>query len=144
MNNILVLTANGGQATVFGADSPTSALTELKSFDNPLGRADAQDINTDSPGRVRDGLGSANTLSVEVGPQEKEQVRFAKRLAEHLESERQSNSFDRLIVVAGPQFLGMLRDKFSTPLSDLVTVEMDKDYTSLRADELRKRLPELL
>jgi protein required for attachment to host cells len=144
MSNILVLTANGGQATVFGADSPNSALTELKSFDNPLGRADAQDINTDSPGRLRDGLGSANTLSVEVGPQEKEQVRFAKLLAEHLESERQNHAFDRLIIVASPQFLGMLRDKFSTPLSDMVSVEMDKDYTSLRADELRKRLPDLL
>jgi len=145
MSKVLILTANGGRAALFTADSPIAPLAEFETFDNPAGRAQDHEFNTDSPGRTGEGMGTArHAMTAEVEPQEHEQIRFAKELATRLEHERQSNSFDRLIVCAAPKFLGMLRANFNTPLSALITVEMDKDYTALRADELRKRLPEFI
>ncbi len=143
--SILVLTANGGKAKLYSAHSPTAALAEIETFDNPGGRAKDHDMKSDSPGRSREGGGTAkHAMTSEIEPQEEEQIRFAKRLAERLENERQDHSFDRLVVVAGPKFLGLLRDHFGAPLRDLITVEMDKDYTAMRADELRTHLPEFL
>jgi len=52
--SILVLTANGGKATLYRATSPTSALDEVETFDNPGGRAKDHDFNSDSPGRSRE------------------------------------------------------------------------------------------
>ena len=72
------------------------------------------------------------------------ETRFAKLIADRLEQGRINNEFERLVVVAAPAFLGHLRANFSAPLSALVTLEIDKNYTGLRPDELRARLTERL
>jgi len=83
-------------------------------------------------------------MEVAVDPKEQEQIRFAKLIADRLEKGRVDNDFERLVVVAAPAFLGQLRANFGAPLSSLVSLEMDKDYTALQAGDLRARLPERL
>ena len=63
---------------------------------------------------------------------------------DRLEQGRVENAFERLVVVAAPTFLGLLRAHFNAPLSSLLSLEIDKDYTALRPEELRTRLPERL
>ena len=83
-------------------------------------------------------------MAVDVSPKEQEQIRFAKSIVDRLETGRVENAFERLIVVASPEFLGQLRVNFSTSLKSLLSLEIDKDYVSLRAEELRARLPDRL
>jgi protein required for attachment to host cells len=50
----------------------------------------------------------------------------------------------QLLEVAAFSILGLLRANLGAPLQSLVSLEVDKDLTALRADELRARLPERL
>jgi protein required for attachment to host cells len=145
MSKIWILTANSGNATLFTADSPTAPLTELAAFDNPEARAKQMDLASDRPGRSFDSHGEGrHAMEVQVEPKKQEQIRFAKLIADRLEQGRVDNAFERLVVVAAPMFLGLLRANFGAPLGALVSLEMDKDYTALRPEELRTRLPERL
>ncbi|WP_293005169.1 host attachment protein [Nitrosomonas sp.] len=145
MTKIWILIANSGNATLFTADSPTASLTELMTFDNPDARVKQMELSSDRPGRSFDSHGEGrHAMATEVEPKEQEQIRFAKLIVDRLEQGRVENAFERLVVVAAPAFLGLLRTNFNAPLSSLLSLEIDKDYTSLRPDELRARLPERL
>jgi protein required for attachment to host cells len=145
MTKLWVLAANSSRATIFTADSPIAPLTELESFDNPDARAKQSDLVTDRPGRTFDSVGAGrHAKAVEVEPKEQEQIRFAKAIADRLEQGRVANAFERVVLVAAPAFLGHLRGKLSAPLGALVSLELDKDYTALRPEELRARLPQRL
>lgn len=145
MTKIWILAANSGNATLFAADSPTAPLTELETFDNPEARAKQMTLTSDRPGRSFDSQGDGrHAMAVEVEPKEQEQIRFAKLIADRLERGRADNAFERLVVVAAPAFLGQLRANFGAPLSSMVSLEIDKDYTALRPDALRAQLPERL
>ncbi|MBY0498948.1 MAG: host attachment protein [Nitrosomonas sp.] len=143
MIKIWVLVANSGNATLFTADSPTASLTELMNFDNPSARIKQMELSSDRPGRSFDSHGEGrHAMAVEVEPKEQEQIRFAKLIVDRLEQGRVENAFERLVVVAAPAFLGLLRANFNAPLSSLLSLEIDKDYTALQPEELRTRLPE--
>lgn len=145
MAKLWVLAANSSRATIFAADSATAPLAELESFANPDARAKQSDLTTDRPGRTFDSVGGGrHAKAPEVEPKEQEQIRFAKTIAERLERGRVDNAFERVVLVAAPAFLGHLRDKLGAPLAALVSLELDKDYTALRPEQLRARLPERL
>lgn len=145
MSKIWILAANSSNATLFTADSPMAPLVELAAFDNPDARVKQMDLISDRPGRSFDSHGEGrHAMEVKVDPKEQEQIRFAKLITERLEQGRIENAFERLILIAAPMFLGLLRANFSAPLSTLVSLEMNKDYTSLPPQELRARLPERL
>lgn len=145
MSKIWILAANSGNATLFTADSPTAPLTEFATFDNREARAKQMDLVSDRPGRSFDSHGEGrHAMEVEVDPKKQEQIRFARLIADRLEQGRVENAFGRLVLVVAPMFLGLLRANFSAPLNALVSLEIDKDYTALRPEELRARLPEQL
>lgn len=143
MTKTWILSANSGNATIFTADSPTAPLVELETFDNPDVRMKLMELTSDRPGRSFDSRGEGrHAMEVKVDPKEQEQIRFAKLLVDRLEQGRVANEFGRLVVIAAPAFLGLLRENFNTSLNELLALEINKDFTSLRAEELRARLPE--
>jgi protein required for attachment to host cells len=145
MPSIWVLAANGARATIYSADSPLAPLVEVASLQHPEARMKEMELTTDRPGRTFDSFGKGrHAKSSEVGPKQTEEIRFAHEVASRLEQGRVEHSFERLVVVAAPAFLGHLRDSMSAPLASAVSLEIDKDYTALRADELRSHLPERL
>lgn len=142
MATIWVMTANAATATIFTAELPTGPLVEFETFDNPDARAKQMDLASDRPGRSFDSKGEGrHAMEVEVDPKQQVQVRFAKLLADRLEQGRVDHGYERLLLVAAPAFLGLLRPNLGAPLKSLISMELDKDYTSLRPDELRARLP---
>ncbi len=145
MTTIWILSANSSRAALFSTDSPTAPLTQLTEFDNPDARAKSSDLGADRPGRTYDRQGAGrHAMEFELDPQKREQLRFAKTLADTLEKGRVDNAYERLVLVASPSFLGMLRDELAAPLQSMVSLEVDKDYCALRPEELRARLPERL
>ena len=145
MSTIWVLNANSSRAALFSADSPIAPLKPLAEFDNPDARAKQSDLASDRPGRTFDRRGAGrHAMELELDPKEREQLRFAKTIAEELEKGRLKHAFERLVLVAAPAFLGMLREDLGAPLRALVSLEVDKDYSTLRPEELRARLPERL
>jgi len=145
MADIWILSANSGRAAILKADSPTAPLVQIEALVNPAARVKQLDLASDRAGRTFDSMGMGrHAKAVEVDPKQEEQIRFAKLLADRLEAGRVHGEFDRLAVVATPAFLGHLRDSMGAPLRSVVFLEIDKDYTALRNEELRARLPERL
>jgi len=143
--NIWILSANSATATFYTAESPTKPLVKQMTLENPEARAKQSELTSARPGRSFDSQGEGrHAMGSEVDPKAQERIRFAKELAAQLEKERVENHMKRLVLVAAPAFLGLLRAELSTPLKALVSLELDKDYTFCKPDELRSHLPKRL
>jgi len=66
---------------------------------------------------------------------------FARHLVGELETARQSGTFQKLVLVAPPKFLGQLRAELQAPLQACVVNSVDKDYTRMADDEVAKHVP---
>jgi protein required for attachment to host cells len=97
---------------------------------NAEGRMADQDFVSDKPGRTVDGVRvQRHTLDPSVDPKERAAMQFARELADKLEAEHREKKFSRLIVVAAPHFLGLLRSQMSDALAGAVVHEVAKDLT---------------
>jgi len=143
--SIWVLVADKSRARVFAAASATGALEEKAVFVNPENRVPERELVTDRPGRAHSSVGGQRSgMSGEVDARTHEAEMFAKEVAGHLAKARGRGEFDRLVLVAAPAFLGMLRPKLDAQVRACVSVSLDKDLTHLNAGELRGHLPQRL
>lgn len=119
-------------------------LTEQADFVHPESQLAQQDTETDRPGRFKAKGSALHSGEAEKDFKHQTAEHFARELVDYLEKARQENQFDRLILIAAPLFLGVLRTTLTAPLRQLVAMELDKDYTKLKPEEIRKHLPEQL
>jgi protein required for attachment to host cells len=141
MAAIWVLSADGGRAKILTADTAIGGLTELETFVDPGVRVRQMELKTDRPGQTASSAGGRpRAMAVEVEPKKQERIRFAKMIAERLERARVANAFERLVLVGAPAFLGLLRESMGAALRSQVSLEVNKDYVTLRPRELRSRL----
>jgi protein required for attachment to host cells len=93
---------------------------------------------------LADGLHAARRLEHhgtggERSPHKHEAQLFARQIAAELEHERQG--FDRLVLVAGPEMLGLLRAALSDSLRARVSAEVDKDLEGQPSSAVLEHLP---
>lgn len=138
-----ILVADSVRARIFSADSPTGGLNELTTLANPEGRLHEQDLVSDRPGRSFDSRGHGRSgMSEQISAKEQENIRFATRVAEHLENNRKQGSFRKLILVAAPEFLGQLSARLSDATQGLVALRVNKNLAHLSVQEIRAHLPQ--
>jgi protein required for attachment to host cells len=77
-------------------------------------------------------------------PHQVEARKFAQEVVTFLDEAHNAGRFDKLCVVASPEFMGLLREKLATRMGKVETVEVTKDYTRDSAQQLRERLAEQL
>ncbi|MEW4531237.1 host attachment protein [Maioricimonas sp. JC845] len=136
-----VLVADRGRAQILAADLPDAARLEIvETLVHPASTVHARDIETDGPGSFQDRGGQSHAGDPETDFRHQTAQQFAGQIVERLEKGRLTNAFGKLIVVAPPLFLGVLRDKLPAPLSQLVAHEIGKDLTRQSERELRDRL----
>jgi protein required for attachment to host cells len=141
-----VLVADKSRARIFSKNG-RSPFREEEGFIHPESRMHEQQLTSDLPGSDgggSNGGGQRHGKGPRVSPKRHEAQVFCKQVADHLEAARAEQRFQRLLVVAPPAFLGLLREQFSPPLGALVTREVNKNLVHLKADELREQLPVLL
>jgi len=139
-----IIVADSSHARIFTAESPSSALEEIEGFTNGESRLQDRELTTDLPGRIKSADGSGHALEQATDPKKHEADKFAHLLAKHLETAHNANQFTRLLIVAEPSFLGLLRNCLSEPIKKQVCFELDKNITRQNAEEIRKHLPEYL
>jgi len=143
--SIWVVVADSAKARVLAAEKRGAKLSEVHTLEHGEGRLREHDMTSDRPGRAFDSVGAGrHAMSSQVSPKKQEAIKFAKQVADYLESGRNSNSFDRLYVMAAPEFLGHLRDHFSDPLTQLVIASIDKNYVDEGVDVIQAQLPDFL
>ncbi len=142
---IWIVTANASRARIWAAETPAAPLHLVRELEAPEARMHERELTSDLPGRAFDSMGQGrHAMEQEVGPKQAAAQRFARQLTETLAAGARRPGFDKLYLLAAPSFLGLLREQARDKLNGCEVVEMDRDYTSLDGEELRKRLPEYL
>ena len=144
-----IVSANAGHAIIFSQAHANEQLERVEDLDNPPARMRDRDIETDDLGNRS---ASKSNHSVGIGPttpsgyqphqtpEQHEAENFARRVAGYLSKAHAEGRFERLCLVATPQFLGELRGVLDKNLQRVVRAEIDKDYTHADPRELRERL----
>ncbi|MBI5136251.1 MAG: host attachment protein [Nitrospirae bacterium] len=136
-----VLVADSSRARIFSKNG-RGPLKEEAGFIHPEGRLHEQELTSDLPGSASGHIGGErHGVGQRVPPKRHEAITFSKQVTNHLETARAQGQFHKLMVVAPPAFLGMLREQFSHALAHLVSQEINKNLVQLDADILMQHLP---
>lgn len=137
-----ILTANRTGARILDAQGGT--LTLLETIDNEQGRLRNRDIDSDRHGRTFDRAASGrHAFSTEEAPTERIAKAFARGLADKLRQARLTGQFERLVLVAEPHFLGLMREALDVATERAVIASVAKDLAEVPVDRLAAHLPEL-
>lgn len=145
MKKYWIVVANNAQARFFEEGGRAGSLEEFANLDHPEGRMKAQDLDADRPGRSFESAGALrHGMTREVDAKKQHVLGFARELARRLDDARRKGELQRLILVAAPEFLGMVRQELSPETAALLEQSFDLDLCTLRPDQIRSHLPEKL
>jgi protein required for attachment to host cells len=150
--NVRIVVADERQASFYDAVTPKSPLTERASLRNERSGKRDIELETDRPGRrfggasgSRHGVGGVeghhHGVTGEKSTVLHELTLFAKEVARKIETDRARNEFDRLVLMAGPKMLGLLRQSLSSPTQSMLAGEISKDILRQGPDVILKAVP---
>jgi len=135
-----ILLADAASARLYVSGERPGDWTLLRELEHPESRMRPSELLSDKPGRVKQSTGSRAALEPPTPRRKVEAERFARELAQVLDEGAVSGACERLVLVAPPAFLGVLRDKLSSRVAARVSDVIEKDYLHLDQPTLKKRL----
>ena len=140
-----ILVAHESGARLFENSGPGKGLHLRKTIEHPEGRTRDGDVDADRPGRSYGKVGSVrHAMSRERSPHDQAVAAFARELADMLKDGRTSDAYKRLVLVASPRFLGVLRGVIDGPTSALVVGSLDKDLAAHDEKQLAQQLGDII
>ena len=141
MKKTWVVAAESGRARIFLLENRVAPLKEIDELSNPVARAHERDLTSDRPGRAFDSAGQGrHSMEPQVEPKQQEAIAFAKKINERLEQGRTKGDFEELILIAPPEFLGILRHNINGNTAKHVTKTIAKHLVQKDETEIRKYL----
>jgi protein required for attachment to host cells len=143
--------AHHGSAYVIVADSARARilrrsgqglgpqLLELERLERPNAHRHARDLTTDQTGRLNSAAFHAQSgpritarhgADSDYDPRTTEVQRFARQLATRLARMARTERIERLVLIAEPRFLGMLRGELPETIRELITREVSRNLTT--------------
>ena len=147
MDSTWIVVAHEAGARFFENLGRGTGLELVEEVEHPDGRARDRDMASDRPGRSfrkNSADPSRASMSQSEGPHDRAVADFARALADKLKDARVQNQNKRLVLVAPPRFLGLLRSSLDGPTAQLVMVSLDKDLAASKTNELVERLSKLI
>lgn len=146
---VRIVVADRGQVRFYDAERPDSKLQLVSETTDPEAHLRDRDYKSDRPGRVFDhapgggrrGAVAHHATGGERTPRRHEAELFARRIVDELEKARREDGFDRLVLMAAPEFLGDLREVMPKSLSDVIALEIGKDLVHQDERSIREHLP---
>lgn len=141
MTTTWILTANRSSASLFESDWPGKSMRRIQDVPHPQGREQNSDIDTDKPGRSFDSFGQGrHAMSTGQEPVEHIAQQFALDLAEVLNKGRVVHAYDKLVLMAEPKFLGVLRAALDKHTAALVVQTVHKELPNVKEEDLAEYL----
>jgi len=107
---------------------------------HPESRAKEMDLVSDKPGRVQQSAGGRAAMEPPTPRKKVESEKFARQIAKTLYDATVRNSFEQLVLVTPPEFLGLLRSLLQEQVERRIVATVEKDYLHLDSPEVRSRL----
>ncbi|MBI3182596.1 MAG: host attachment protein [Myxococcales bacterium] len=138
-----IVVADAATARLFESRRAGARWQLLKELSNPEGRAKSRDFLSEPTGGLQKEEGSTFRGAMQpLSIKKVEAQRFARLLAEALDKGLAENRYERLVLVAAPEFLGMLREALPPPVAKRVLSDIAKDFSHADARELERRVGE--
>lgn len=145
METTWIILADRSGARIFAHAGRGTGLKSVEDIAHPEGRLRNRDIDASEPGRSFDSMGHhRHAMSPEQSATERETERFAKLLAQHLEQGRTQHRFQKLVLVAEPGLLGILREKLEPATRALVSGSLARDLMHMPEQDLPAHLADVL
>jgi protein required for attachment to host cells len=145
MNSTWIVVAESARARIFAVSDIGGKLREVADLSHPESRLHARELSSDLPGRAFDSHGEGrHGMEQATDLKDQEAHTFAVEIARHVDRNRLDGSFDALILVAPPKFLGRLRSELSKACKDAVIGELGKNLVEADEKTLERQLSELL
>jgi protein required for attachment to host cells len=151
--NVRIIVANESAALLYDLKDRAKGLQFAGQLSDPRARLHDRDLVSDRPGRrpdhapLQSGRRGASPHHATAGEHEahKHEIEtFARKVARELESARLAGRFDRLVIMAGPKFLGMLRAELPASVKATLAAEVPKDLVNHPLHAITEHLPEPL
>ncbi len=143
MSSTWVVVADSGHARIFEVGRSRDELREIGDLINPSARMREQELSSDDGGRSYDSFGDGrHAMENKTSAKEQTTIDFAGRLNEQLLSGLDTQSYGKLILIAAPDFLGVLRGKLDQRVRDTISEEINKNLTQHAVSDIVEHLPE--
>lgn len=142
-NHTWIVVANKCQAKIFRLVK-FPKIEEITFLEHPESRLHNQDLVSSKPGRnFQSGGTTRHAYQPEVEPKQQEAIKFAIKVAHHLETAFQKGEFNRLYILAEPGFLGLLRQHLHSEVQKIIVAEVPKDLTTSEPTLIEHQLSEI-
>jgi protein required for attachment to host cells len=138
----LVILADGVQARGLAERRRHGPLAELASWSLKADEADRHLARTHG-GTVTDRVGYGRDNVLEAPPAEAAEKRFLDGVAERINRSAAAGEFERLVLMAPPRALGVLRQALKPAVARRIDVTDDHERIKATADEVRVILRDL-
>jgi protein required for attachment to host cells len=147
---VRIVVADQAEASFYDMERFEDELQPAGHLTDPQAHLHDRDLGSDRPGRVFDhapptarrrGAVAHHGTGGERSPRKHEAAVFAHRVARELEHDAQQGQFERLVIMAAPTFLGMLREALPSNLAGRVVTELHKDLVHASTREVRRHIP---
>jgi len=137
-----VVVADSSRARFFETQGKLESLVELEDLLSPAGRMDEGELRHDAKGRFY-GKGEreqGHTAEPAVSAKMHAAQQFSKTVMQRLEQGCEKKRYDRLILIAPPQFLGQLHKQLSRKVMQRITQELPLNISGLSATQIGEHL----
>ena len=130
MNTTWVVVADNERARFLTKKPGEKILIEIDDLVHPEARIHERDLSSDKPGRSYDSGGSGrHSMEQKTDIKKHDALTFAGCIADRLEQGRNDHEYQQLVLIAPPEFLGLLRKQLSDQCTKLVKQTFDKDLS---------------
>lgn len=137
-----ILIANRTGARII--DKQGLELSLVESISHAQGRLRDRETDSDRQGRSFNRTGGMrHAYAAPESTHEHDAKSFARELAEKLRQHRMAGRYERLVLIAEPHFLGLLRQALDDVTARLVVASLAKDLSEIPIHDLAPYLPEL-
>jgi protein required for attachment to host cells len=124
---------------VIVADQSEARFYDVQALDAPL--IPAGTLSDSHPEHEAGQPQQPRSAGGEVRPRRDAAMRFARRIGGELELARRDGRFERLVLMAGPAFIGLLRSALPERVRAMLVAEVRKDLTQEDEQALLGFLP---
>ena len=141
MSTIWILVANQAQAKIYSTSRIPGTLVLMGTLKHPEGAAHAGDLGGHAPGRAYNRTGPArHGIEPETSVKEEGRRRFVKEIVGRLQTAHLRGEFQRLVLLAAPAVLGVIRKTLNGDIVRTVIKEIPKDVVSQGPEKVHMQL----
>ncbi len=137
-----ILVADGARAHLLLSEGRSKPLTEVPGSRQRQDIKPDHEMSAERPGRVHESANPARHAIERDDLHRREKERFAQTLAMDLERRLANHEYDRLVIAAAPETLGVIRSALSDKVRAVILSEVAKDLTKLPNAQVKANLGE--